>query len=100
MKVDFFGDKMSVMSEILDTDYETYLIGYECFDQMQFTLGDELEPVHYISMGIASRDANEGMDKLEELEEKALELMPFLNKEDFAKIEQGDEAQCEYRIEF
>lgn len=100
MEVEFFGDKMQVKFEILDTDYETYMIGYECFDNMKFTLEKDLEPVHIITMGIATRDPNEKPEKLSELEDKALELLPFLTKEDFAVVKQGDEAQCEYQIEF
>ncbi len=97
MEVEFFGDKMQVKFQILDTDYETYMIGYECFDNMKFTLeNEELEPVHIITMGIATRDPNEKAEKLTELEDKTLELLPFLTKEDFAVVKQGDEAQCEY----
>jgi len=97
MEVEFFGDKMQLNFEILDTDYDTYMIGYECFDNMKFTLdSDDVEPVHVITMGIATRDPNEAEEKLSELEDKAMELLPFLTKENFAVVEQGDKAQCEY----
>ena len=77
------------------------MIGYECFDNMKFTLENEdLEPVHIITMGIATRDPNKTPEKLTEIEDKTLELLPFLTKEDFAVVKQGDEAQCEYQIEF
>mmetsp|Transcript_11790 Transcript_11790/g.14966 ORF Transcript_11790/g.14966 Transcript_11790/m.14966 type:complete len:219 (-) Transcript_11790:125-781(-) len=92
MEVDLFGEKMQVQFEIMGTDYDNYMIGYECFDNMKFAIENEVEPVHIITMGIATRNPNETAEKIAEFEEKALELLPFLKKEDFAAIKQGDEA--------
>ena len=101
MEAEFFGEKMQVQFEILDTDYDTYFIGYECFDNMQFALeNEEVEPVHIITMGIATRNPNDTPEMLAELEKKALKLLPFLTKEELAIVEQGDAAQCEYQLEF
>jgi hypothetical protein len=33
---DLFGAKLRVQMEILDTDYDNYLIGYQCYDNMEF----------------------------------------------------------------
>jgi len=51
----FFGDKITVQMEVLDTDYENFMIGYECYDNMQYTLANAMEPVHIITVGIATR---------------------------------------------
>lgn len=68
---------------------------------MQFALENEdVEPVHIITMGIATRNPNDTPEMLAELEKKALELLPFLTKEELAIVEQGDAAQCEYQLEF
>ena len=44
--------------EILDTDYDNYLIGYQCYDNIDFAKEKKLEPVHLITVGIAARDPN------------------------------------------
>lgn len=100
MEVEFFGEKMEVQFTILDTDYDNYMIGYECFDNMQFAMESEgeVEPVHIITLGIATRNPNAEEEMLAKAEEKVLSLLPFLTKEDLAPIKQGD--QCEYNIPF
>ena len=102
IEAEFFGDKFQVQFTILDTDYDTYMIGYECYDNMQFALESEgeIEPVHIITLGIAARNPNETPEKLAEVQTKTLELLPFLTEEDFADIKQGEAGQCEYILEF
>lgn len=100
LEAQFFDDKLEVEMMVLDTDYDKYLIGYQCYDNMEFSLEEELEPVHMITLGIATRDPNTEASELTALEDKVLELLPFFKKEDFAKIMQGDEGQCDYKIEF
>ena len=46
IRADLFDEKMSVKMQVLDTDYEKYLISVRCFDNMSFALETELEPVH------------------------------------------------------
>jgi len=91
---------MEVQFTILDTDYDNYMIGYECFDNMQFAMetGAEVEPVHIITLGIATRKPNAEAEIIAKAEETVLTLLPFLTQEDLAPIKQGD--QCEYMIEF
>ena len=71
LKGEFFGDKMRVNFEILATDYDNYMIGYECFDNMEFSLEseDKIEPVHIISLGIATRNPNETEEVISKLED-------------------------------
>ena len=102
LEAEFFGEKLQVSFTILDTDYDNYMIGYECFDNMQFVMesGAEIEPVHIISLGIATRNPNATKESMDKLEEKTLKMLPFLTKEDIAVIEQGDQANCDYLVEF
>lgn len=102
LEAEFFGEKMQVSFEILATDYDNYMIGYECFDNMEFSMESEgeIEPVHIITLGIATRNPNETKEVVTKLEEQTLELLPFLTQEDFAVIEQGEAAECEYKLEF
>ena len=58
MEANLFGQKLRVQMQVLDTDYDNYLIGYQCFDNMEFVLEEDLEPVHIITVGIAARDRN------------------------------------------
>lgn len=96
-----FDDKIGLMMELLDTDYDKYIIGYECYDNMQFALETEdVEPVHIITMGIATRNPDESPEFLAELEKKALEKLPFLKQEDLAEVKQGKKGKCDYQIEF
>ena len=98
VEAEFFGDKLEVEMMILDTDYDNYMIAYQCYDNMQFTLDDpeNVQPVHIITVGIATRDPNSDMETLSGYEDKSLEMLPFFSKEDFAVVKQGDEGQCDY----
>jgi len=89
---------MQVQMQILHTDYDTYMIGYECFDNIQFAMevDGDVEPVHMITLGIVTRNPNDTEEMLAELEKKAIELLPFLTEEDLAVVEQGDAGECEY----
>ena len=86
----------------MDTDYDNYMIGYECFDNMKFALEnpETVEPVHIITVGVVTRTPEETEENLNKYKSKALELLPFLTDEDIVKIKQGDAAQCEYQLEF
>lgn len=60
VRADFFNDKMSVKVMVMDTDYDNYMIGYECFDNIQFTLEDDnIEPVHILKVAILTRKPDE-----------------------------------------
>lgn len=96
VRADFFDEKLSVKVQILDTDYDNYLIGYECFDNMKFALENDVEPVHVIKLAILTHNPDETKESIEKLENKVTEILPFWNKEDFAVIEQGEAAGCQY----
>ena len=81
-----FGGKLEVQMEILDTDYENFLIGYECYDNMQMSLENEMEPVHIITIGIATRDPNTPDSVLAKYEEIVANLIPDVEVDDMAKI--------------
>jgi hypothetical protein len=83
VRADFFDSKLSVKVRVLDTDYENYLVGYECFDNMKFALENEVEPVHIIKMAILTHKPDESADYLNTLEDKVISMLPFWNKEDF-----------------
>ena len=89
IEVELFGEKMEIEFTVLDTDYDNYMIGYECFDNMKFALESEesIEPVHMITFGIVSRDPNCDQAELDKLVDKALEFLPFMSKEDIVSIE-------------
>ena len=59
MNANFFGDNMSMKMNILDSDYENYMIAHGCFDNMQ--VGDaktEDEMVHVLTVAILAKDPN------------------------------------------
>lgn len=97
VRADFFDEKLSVKVQILDTDYDNYLIGYECFDNMRFALENDIEPVHIIKLAILTHKPDENKDFIGSLEEKVVKKLPFFKKEDFATIKQGKEANCKYQ---
>ena len=97
IEANMFDDKIGLMMELIDTDYEKYIIGYECYDNMQFALETEdVEPVHIITMGIATRNPDEDEEFLASLEKIALEKLPFMKQEDFAEVKQGKKGKCDY----
>jgi len=100
MEVEFFGSRMQVQFEIVDTDYDNYMIGYECFDNMQFALENKVEPVHVITMGLATRHPDETLENMTKYENRVFEVLPFLTKKDLATIKQGKSASCQYQLEF
>lgn len=59
VRADFFNDRLSVKVMVMDTDYDSYLIGYECFDNIKFALDESLEPVHIVKLAILARDPDE-----------------------------------------
>lgn len=97
VRADFFDDKLSVKVQILDSDYDNYLIGYECFDNMRFALENDVEPVHIIKLAILTHKPDESKEFISSLEDKVMEKLPFFKKEDFATIKQGKEGNCTYQ---
>ena len=53
-----------------------------------------------IMMGIVTRKPDETKEMLTAVEDKALKLLPFLNRENIATIEQGTAGRCEYQLPF
>jgi len=53
-----------------------------------------------IMMGIVTRKPDETKEMLTAVENKALELLPFLTRESIATVEQGTAGQCDYQLAF
>jgi hypothetical protein len=97
VRADFFDDKVSVKVQVLDTDYDNFMIGYECWDNMKFALENEIEPVHIIKLAILTHKSDEDQAFISSIEDKVVEKLPWWKKEDFAIIKQGTEANCKYQ---
>ena len=95
---DFMGTKLQVHMEILDTDYDNYLIGYQCYDNIQYVLEKQLEPVHLITIGIAARDPNASDPDLARWEAIARTRAPTMASEKLAVVLSGDKGKCDYSI--
>jgi len=87
---------MSVQVQVLDTDYDNFMIGYECFDNMEFALDNETEPVHIMKVGILTRTPEVDESMLDELVSQVLEMIPEVFEEELVSIKQGEEGECEY----
>jgi len=59
VRADFFNDKFYVKVQVFDTDYDNFLIGYECWDNMKFALENEIEPVHIVKLAILTHNPDE-----------------------------------------
>ena len=95
----FMGTKLRVQMEILDTDYDNYLIGYQCYDNIDLALKDEkLEPVHLITVGIAARDPNASEPDLARWEAIARQRAPEMSSDKLATVLSGKDGKCEYAI--
>ena len=95
----FMGTKLRVQMEILDTDYDNYLIGYQCYDNIDLALKDEkLEPVHLITVGIAARDPNASEPDLARWEAIARQRAPEMASDKLATVLSGKDGKCEYAI--
>jgi hypothetical protein len=95
---DFMGTKLRVQMEILDTDYENYLIGYQCYDNIDFAFEKKLEPVHMITVGIAARDPNASEPDLARWEAIARTRAPEMASDKLATVLSGTDGKCEYSI--
>jgi hypothetical protein len=73
--------------QILDTDYDKYLISVRCFDNMSFALETELEPVHSIVVNIFTHEPEEDLELIKSLEKKVSEKIPDFNLIEFITIQ-------------
>lgn len=94
VRADFFDKKLSLNVMIMDTDYDNYMIGYQCFDNMKFALEKEIEPVHITKFAILTRKSDEKADVISTFEDKAVALLPFMDKKRFSEIKHVD---CNYQ---
>ena len=94
-----FGTKLTLQMELLETDYENFMIGYECYDNMKLALEDDkIEPVHLINVGIATRDPNMAQKEIAEFEKIAIEKVPGFEQSDMATVLSGDAGHCNYQL--
>ena len=83
---------------LIDTDYDNYLIGYQCYDNINFAAEKQLEPVHLITLGLATRNPNLEDAAAQKWEAIAKEKVPEIKSETLAIIKQGDAGKCKYQI--
>ena len=100
VEAELFGSKLRVQMQLIDTDYQNYLIGYQCYDNIEFAREKSLEPVHIITVGIATRDRNANDADLQKYEAIAVEKVPDLKASDLAIIQSGDKGKCDYKVPF
>ena len=86
VRTDYFDEKLSVKMQVLDTDYDKYLITVSCLDNMSFALETELEPVHSIVVSVFTHDPEEDLELIKSLEKKVSEKIPNFNLIEFITI--------------
>jgi hypothetical protein len=100
LREEAFDKKLTETLWLLDTDYDNYLITYQCFDNIKFTVDStNLEPVHVITVGIATRNPNESEEKLSKYLDVLMAKVPGLKKEDMARVLSGSAGHCNYRTD-
>ena len=68
---------------------------------MEFSSNNtDTEPVHIITVGIATRDRNASDEDLKKWEKIAIEKVPDLKESELAVVISGDKGKCEYMVEF
>ena len=80
VRSDFFDEKLSVKMQVLDTDYDKYLIFVRCLDNMSFALETELEPVHSIVVSIFTHDPEENVELIKGLGKTITKKSPSLTR--------------------
>ncbi len=79
---------------ILFTDYENILVTYQCYDGLRGQFDKEIEPMHTLTIGVASRNKNWGDDQINQSLEEALTRITEVKRDDFARIMQGEKGNC------
>ena len=98
MSIDLSEKLLTAQMELLDTDYDNYMIVYQCFDNLQFQFDKELEPAHMITVGISTRTADHSDADLQKYEDLLLSKVPEFHKDDLAKVLSGKAGHCEYKL--
>lgn len=93
--IEFFDSDVMIKLQVLDTDYENYVITLECFDNQLFALTNEVEPVHMMKINIFSRDSKTDEKLIAEALQSIKEKVPGVEEGDFVRIEHDD--TCTYR---
>ncbi len=83
---------------ILFTDYDNILVSYQCYEGLRGQFDQEVEPMHTLAIGVASRNKNQGEDEINKSLEEALSRITEVKREDFTRIMQGDKGNCEYLL--
>lgn len=85
-KIDFFDKIDSLNVQILDTDYDTFAIAVECFDNEAFAKENLVEPVHMLKVQVFTRSAEADPELLGTVLDVVTTHLPSLDLEDFTKI--------------
>ena len=93
---DMFGNRLHFVGDVLDTDYDNYVIDYGCFDGMSFQFDKEQEPVHLLMISISTRDASTSSEEIDRLIKLALEKAGEGNESEFVRHRSGE--TCEYDL--
>ena len=84
--------------QVLDSDYDNYMIGYQCYENIQFALEKDVEPVHIITVGIATRNPDLSEAEIAKFEEIAIEKVPGFTREQIARVQSGIAGKCDYKL--
>ena len=98
MNIDLSEKLLTAKMDLIDTDYDNFMIVYQCFDNLQFQFDKELEPVHMITVGISTRTPDHSDADLQKFETMLLAKVPEFKKDDLAKVLSGKAGHCEYKL--
>jgi hypothetical protein len=94
-RIEFFDNNFSKKMQVVDTDYDTYAIWMECFDDQLFALEKEVEPVHMLKIHVVTRDPVVDDEVVLKTVSTAVEKIEGVTEDDFKPIEQDE--TCVYR---
>jgi len=87
---DLFNSKLRIATSILDTDFDSYMIDYSCFDGMKFSRESALEPVHIVMVAISTRDPDTSDEDLNKFTKLALNKLTELKMDNFTTFVSGE----------
>ncbi len=91
---DIFAKKIHLEMNILDTDYDNYLIAHQCFDHIRLGEDNNLKPVHLHMVSIATRKADLSDSEFAALQKRVIDKIEDLSASDFTRHPSGKEAKC------
>jgi hypothetical protein len=93
VSINMFGEKVNLVMNLLDTDYENLAIFHQCFENIKVVRGhNTLKPVHVELVVLASRNANISDADYNTLIKRALTILQDETVDDFNRLRSGDAA--------